>query len=97
MLDEREWATIEPLLYQHFQNIKEYRRQHRVSLPEAIEKVRNIPCAAYEQMTGFKLDEYLVLFHHRRAIYGEPCEFCGRLLRTPQANWCAACGKKVFQ
>lgn len=34
------------------------------------------------------------IMHHRIALYGPPCESCGKPYRTNQASFCAACGHK---
>ena len=49
----------------------------------------------YLEMTGFKETNENAIMHHRISIYGEPCENCGKPLRTPQAAFCAAFGQTV--
>lgn len=44
----------------------------------------------YLEMTGFKETNHNAIMHHQISIYGEPCENCGKPLRTPQAAFCAA-------
>lgn len=46
----------------------------------------------YERMTGFRETNINAIWHHRIADYGPPCTECGKPLRTPRANLCAACG-----
>jgi hypothetical protein len=48
----------------------------------------------YNRITGFGETNVNAVFHHRISLYGPPCETCGKPLRTPQATFCAACGKK---
>jgi hypothetical protein len=51
--------------------------------------------AEYERITGFRETDPNAVFHHRLAIYGPPCRFCGKPLRTPQAKLCGACMKPI--
>jgi hypothetical protein len=49
----------------------------------------------YEEMTGLRETNMRALYHHRIAMYGPPCERCGKPLRTPAARFCAACWHRV--
>lgn len=48
----------------------------------------------YNELTGFGETEPNAVMHHRVALYGPPCEQCGKPYRTPQASFCASCGHK---
>ena len=48
----------------------------------------------YEQLTGFKETNPQALWHHRIGLLGPPCHVCGIPLRTPEASYCAACGRE---
>ena len=48
----------------------------------------------YEKVTGLNETEPNAIMHHRLALYGPPCECCGKPYRTPKATFCAACGNK---
>jgi hypothetical protein len=45
----------------------------------------------YERITGFRESNPMSLYHHRVALYGPPCKWCGKPLRTPDAKMCGAC------
>jgi hypothetical protein len=45
----------------------------------------------YERITGFHETNIDALCHHVVLLYGPPCSYCGKPLRTPQAKFCAAC------
>jgi uncharacterized OB-fold protein len=93
MLDESEWAEISPLLTQHIENIKEYRRVHGALLPEALAAVRgDVPLAKYLELTGSTASNVNVIWEHRASLFGPPCKACGKPLRTPRASFCASCG-----
>lgn len=47
----------------------------------------------YRQITGMEETNPNAIMHHRIAQYGPPCTQCGKPLRTPEASFCAACGK----
>jgi len=47
----------------------------------------------YKEVTGWDETEPNAIMHHRFEQYGPPCENCEKPYRTPQASFCAACGK----
>jgi hypothetical protein len=49
----------------------------------------------YERITGFHETNPMALYHHQVGMYGPPCEFCGKPLRTPDAKMCGACMRPV--
>jgi hypothetical protein len=48
----------------------------------------------YNELTGFNEINHNAIMHHYVALYGPPCEKCGKPYRTPKASFCAACGNK---
>jgi hypothetical protein len=49
----------------------------------------------YERITGFHETNPMALYHHQVAMYGPPCEWCGKPLRTLQAKLCGACMRPI--
>jgi len=92
MLDEDEWRRVEPLLSMDIKRIKAY-REHGASLEEAARMARLEGCTEYERITGFHEENPNAIWHHRVALYGPPCAYCGKPLRTPEARHCAVCGR----
>lgn len=93
MLTDEEWDKVSPYLTSGVEQIKRYQEEHQCSLAEATQKgFGQAALAMYESMTGFKETNPNALFHHRLSLYGPPCPSCGKPLRTPAANSCAACG-----
>ena len=84
-LNENEYSYIEPYL----------------SIPLPIKKIEGkealsiIPMGLFEHMTGYRLNDWGDINHHRRSLHGPECSNCGHLLRTPQARFCANCSKKA--
>lgn len=94
MLNEDEFALIYPMYSECMRSIKEYRRRVGTSLDdtsinESFKPLRD----EYARMTGIADCHQNAIMHHRISLYGPPCEACGKPLRTPQAAFCAACGK----
>src|SRR6267143_2387722 len=88
MLDEAEWQAVAPLLGSSFDSIRRLgQTQTNVFAYMAL--------AQYKEITGQNATDLNALAHHRAALYGPPCEKCGKPLRTPRANVCAACGERV--
>ena len=48
----------------------------------------------YFNLTGEMDTNPNSIIHHRIALYGPPCENCGKPYRTTKASFCAACGHK---
>jgi len=93
MMTEDEWARVSPHLANAVAQIKQYREEHQCSLAEANAKgFGQRALDIYEQITGFHETNPNALFHHRRSVFGPPCNACGKPLRTPEARSCAACG-----
>jgi hypothetical protein len=94
MLEETEFAVVERLYSEGMSATKEFRLKHNLPLTECPIDERFRPVReAYEGMTGMAESNHNAIMHHRISIYGPPCEHCGKPLRTPSANFCAACGQ----
>jgi len=48
----------------------------------------------FQRLTGEtrSVSNRKLMLSHRRSQYGHPCPNCGRLFRTPNAQFCAECG-----
>ncbi|MFA6968675.1 hypothetical protein [Bosea sp. (in: a-proteobacteria)] len=93
MLNEAEWAQIHPLLMWHVENIQRYRASHGVDLAEARRKVPDSDALdRYFELTGVRESDVDAIWHHRISRHGPPCRVCSKPLRSPQSNFCAACG-----
>jgi hypothetical protein len=57
-----------------------------------LESVKKIILKRYLEVTGFEETNANAIFHHQLNQYGPPCLSCGKLLRTPHAKLCVACG-----
>ncbi|PDT79644.1 hypothetical protein CO675_03310 [Bradyrhizobium sp. C9] len=96
MLDESEWEQVLPHLQAGIEQIQNIRQTHGVGLYEA--KIRVYGEGAlrrYFEITGFRETNVNAIWHHRLSLFGPPCSSCGKLLRTPRAKFCAACGTQV--
>ena len=84
MLDEAEWQIVAPLLGSSVEAAKRFGHHNIFGF---------MALAKYEKLTARKEKDLNVVRHHRASLYGPPCTKCGKPLRTPQANFCAACGQ----
>jgi hypothetical protein len=69
------------------------RRLNHGSLKEQLAPV----LAEYERITGMHETNPNAIQHHRLSLYGPPCGYCGKPLRTPHAEFCGNCMKPVRQ
>ncbi|WP_208752684.1 hypothetical protein [Corallococcus carmarthensis] len=83
MLDEEEFEEVSTL----------YRTVFHRSTERTMEAIFAPVSQAYERLTGYAGCHPNTVMHHRIAQYGPPCTACGKPLRTPEARYCAACGK----
>ena len=93
MLDEAEWAQLEPMLSKYLHQLKQYRQETGASQEVAVrqgfdKEVLNF----WQQLTGAREPNVMALWHHRASLHGPPCAECGKPLRTPLARICASCG-----
>jgi hypothetical protein len=89
MLDEGEWGTIS----EHLLAAGAPGAAHNRTLTPSEWDERFAPALqAYERITGVAETNINAIWHHRRSLYGPPCEACSKPLRTPRASFCAACG-----
>lgn len=94
MLDEKEYQIISEIWRQCGLAPKEWRLKHNLPLENLSFEERFRPMLnKYQELTEFEETNHIAILHHRLSIYGEPCENCRKPLRTPKANFCAACGK----
>ncbi|WP_341891266.1 hypothetical protein [Variovorax sp. YR752] len=89
ILTEEEYQLVFPTSF--MEQIREYREKTGADLRQAQADVGERALATYERISGFKETNPLALYHHRLSLYGPPCAECGKPLRTPAANYCAAC------
>jgi hypothetical protein len=93
MLDECEFAEVVPLYRDGLTLIKEAEAQHDHPMRGTALEERFRPLLdAYERITGFRESNANAVMHHRLALYGPPCQSCGKPLRTPNAARCMVCG-----
>jgi hypothetical protein len=93
MLNEVEYAEAFRLYGECMKNTKEFRQKWGVPLENASIDERFRPIRHwYEVLTGFSNCHQNAIMHHRLSLMGNPCGACGKPLRSPRANICAACG-----
>ena len=93
MLEDHEWREIAPLLENPVAKIKNYIKKHDVDLKTAQIEALKPAEEKYFELTGFKENNHLALWHHRLSDYGPECKKCGHLFRTSKASFCANCGQ----
>jgi hypothetical protein len=92
MLDETEWAELEPMLKRYVTELKAA-RSRGLSLDKATKLGLDTELLRrYNKITGLLECNVMNIWHHRAALYGPPCVECGKPLRNPAARICAYCG-----
>ena len=89
MLDETEYALFINEVF-----LKPSRLDMDKSPAESLriwEEARRRALDLYFRLTGLQETNVWAIYHHRLSIYGPPCNWCGKPLRTPKAKICAAC------
>lgn len=87
MLDEDEFASVVELYRQALHASKEFRQRWGIPLEKGSLDDRFRPVRVrYEELTGTKDCHQNAIMHHRISLYGKPCGFCGKPLRTPSAK-----------
>ena len=93
MLNETEWAELDPFLSAMIGHIQSYREKTGASLADATRLGGEQPALdKYFELTGFRESNVNALWHHRLSRHGPPCVNCGKLLRTNRAARCLECG-----
>jgi len=96
MLDENEFAEASRLYRECAADIKDLRRRAAVSLEDAGTADRFRPLRDwYRNLTGVPDCHQDAILHHRLSLIGPACRACGKPLRSPRAQRCAACGEPV--
>ncbi|RKP46313.1 hypothetical protein D7Z26_24885 [Cohnella endophytica] len=94
MLDEGEYAWIHNLYGDSMKATKEFRQKHGLSLKQISIDERFSPVVMeYEKITGVTGVHHNAIMHHRISLIGDPCQYCGKPLRTPNAKLCVSCGQ----
>ena len=100
LLNEEVWSELEPLLYRPIEAMKDYRQQSGLGIKDAREALdqellHNAAMQKYFDLTNENIGAFTELYHVRLSSYGKPCPHCLKLMRTPMAKLCAACGYKL--
>ncbi len=92
MLTEEEWDDLYPILSQDKEFIVSKRKETNLTLGDVLNQFETPACKKFYKMTGYKISDPNAIWHHRNSLLGNDCKNCGKPLRTPQAEFCAACG-----
>jgi hypothetical protein len=94
MLEEQEWEQLAPLLTRRVKRIKEISSQKSCDLMTAKQLSEQEISDLHFTMTGYRETNINALWHHRLALFGPECTYCGHLFRTPKSRVCDDCGLK---
>lgn len=94
LLDEEEWADLEPSVRQMVYSIKDFRLDTGASIAQARERGPSTQAALdhYHRITGEDLEHPDQLWVVRLSLYGRHCPNCQKPFRTPKAKMCPECG-----
>src|SRR5262245_1999725 len=92
MLDEVEFEQVASVMRGCWSAAKQQREAHTLPVEQIHATLFAPALAEYRRLTGFDETNHVALYHHRISLYGPPCTSCGKPMRTPAAQRCAACG-----
>jgi hypothetical protein len=97
MLDDEEWAELQGIWHgaKHELVDRDFDPGETARNSPVMTEAHRLMLAAYERLTGFRETNPAALWHHVASMYGPDCLECGKPLRTPQAQFCAACGRQA--
>lgn len=97
LLDDEEWAELEPFARNVIKGVQDYRRQTGASMDEALQLNPNGKAALdkYRELTGEDVNHTNDLWVVRLSRYGRHCPKCQKPFRTPNAKMCAECGYQL--
>lgn len=93
MLDEEEFSRVDQLYGECMNASVANRRAFQLPDNMSMEERFRPVVEAYEAITGLSDLHHNAIMHHRISLFGEPCVYCGKPLRTPNAKLCVACGR----
>ena len=91
-LQENEWSQVSPLLLDAMKAIRGYMQEHKCDLNIARRNCKPEAMLKFEELTGMPGVHFDTIYHHRLKDWGQKCQSCGYLLRSPKAKLCAKCG-----
>ena len=93
MLDELEYASfIDEVFLQPSRLSNDCAPEQAYHIRQ---QARSSALDLYFRLTGVRETNVNAIYHHRLSLYGPPCAWCGKPLRTPKAKFCAACGTPI--
>ena len=93
MLDEDEFASWRIVFRRCWDSVREEAGSARGAASTSLSDVFAPALAFHASLTGVAETNVNAIQHHRLSLYGPLCPSCGKPLRTPRANVCAACGE----
>lgn len=92
MLDEDEWAQVAERLSRLVGDLKRLRQERSIPLSEATKLAGAGALRRFRELTGYEETNVNALWHHRRSLFGPPCDACGKPLRTPRPGTARSAG-----
>ncbi|MGL4611666.1 MAG: hypothetical protein ACRCYY_18640 [Trueperaceae bacterium] len=96
MFTETEYATLRQLWKQGDTEIETYKAKNKnwQSLNDVVQAAYKKFFQTYKSFAQIEsVAGKIGLWHHRIAMYGSPCQHCGKVLKTPKASKCFECGQ----
>ena len=95
MLLDDEWRAMHDRIAQHVERWNaEHEEVEGQRPPDSIRERSAKLVEEYNSLTGAKETNPNAVWHHLRSLYGPPCQYCGKVLRTSQASFCFLCHRE---